>query len=53
MAVLADSDGDTTNGAVAVTVSNQSPTTAVVSAESAVQRAKKTLFASVADWSND
>jgi hypothetical protein len=52
-AVLGDSEGDTTGDTAAVTVTNQSPTTAAISAESAVQRARKTLFASVADWSDD
>jgi RHS repeat-associated protein len=53
MGVLGDSDGDTTSDTVAVTVANQSPTAAAISAASAVERAKKTLFASVADWSSE
>jgi hypothetical protein len=59
MAVLADSDDDTTSATAAVTVNSQSPAAAAgseqlgVSAESAVQRARKTLFASVADWSSE
>ena len=53
MAVLADSDGDATSDIAAVTVTNQSTTTAALSPESAVQRARKTLFASVADWSSE
>jgi dUTPase len=58
-AVLADSDDDTIGGTAAVTVTNQSPTAAAispqlgVSTESAIQRATKTLFASVADWSGE
>ena len=58
-AVLAGSDDDTTGGTAAVTVTNQSPTAAAISPqlgispESAVQRARRTLFASVADWSGE
>ena len=53
MAVLADSDDDTISDTAAVTVTQPVPDCGRTSDETAVQRARKTLFASVADWSSE